>query len=257
MANPLMAKLKAGEICVNGWHLIPDSFTAEAMARAGWDSLTIDIQHGLHDYRSTVASLQAMGTSGPTPLVRVPWNEPGIIGKVLDAGAWGIICPMVNNASEAKALVDACLYTPQGARSNGPIRAAAYGVESPYQSIANANVLVLPQIETVEAVENLEAILDVPGISGVYVGPSDLGMAMGLAPKLDREEPEVLSIYENTIKQTRARGQFAGIQNLTAAYAARMGKMGFQILTVSTDVNLMVFGAYQAIQEVRASSSQD
>ncbi len=252
MANRLMAKLKAGETCVNGWLLIPDAFVAEAMARTGWDSLTIDIQHGLHDYRSAVASLQALGTTGPTPLVRVPWNEPGIIGKVLDAGAWGVICPMVNNASEAKALVDACLYTPQGARSNGPIRAAAYGVESPYQDIANANVLVLPQIETVEAVDNLEAILDVPGISGAYVGPSDLGMAMGLVAKLDREEPEILAIYERIIAATRARGQVAGIQNLSAAYAARMGKMGFQILTVSTDVNLMAFGAHQAAKETRA-----
>lgn len=251
MVNPLMQRLKAGKACVNGWLTIPDGFVAEVMAQVGWDSLTIDLQHGLLDYASMVRMLQAMHGRGATPLVRVPWNEPGIIGKVLDAGAWGVICPMVNTAAEAKQLVDACLYTPQGARSNGPVRAGFYGAESPYQSIANENVLVLPQIETLEAVENLAAILDVPGISGAYVGPGDLGMTMGLVPKLDREEPEVLAIYEKIVAATKARGQFAGIQNSTPGYAARMGKMGFQILTVATDINLMGFAAQQAIAGTR------
>jgi 4-hydroxy-2-oxoheptanedioate aldolase len=257
MVNPLMTRLRAGDACVNGWLLIPDAFVAEVMAQIGWDSLTIDLQHGLHDYRSAVATLQALHGRGPTPLVRVPWNEPGIIGKVLDAGAWGIICPMINTADEAKALVDACLYAPDGARSNGPVRAGFYGTESPYQGIANANVLVLPQIETAEAVENLEAILDVKGISGAYVGPSDLGLSMGLPPILDRQEPELLAIYERVIAATRARGQVAGIQNATADYGARMAAMGFQIITVATDVNLMGYASMQAVGTTRALIAAD
>ena len=118
-----------------------------------------------------------------TPLVRVPWNEPGIVGKVLDAGAWGVICPMVNNVAEAKALVSYALYPPKGKRSNGPIRAGAYGAATPYQATANDEVLVIPMIETQEAIDNIDAICEVPGISGIYVGPSDLGLSLGMAPQ--------------------------------------------------------------------------
>jgi 4-hydroxy-2-oxoheptanedioate aldolase len=251
MSNPMMQRLRAGKACVNGWMLTPDSFVAEVMAKIGWDSVTIDVQHGLQDYMSAARCLQAMHGRGATPLVRVPWNEPGIIGKLLDAGAWGIICPMVNSASEASALVDACLYPPVGMRSNGPVRAGLYSAPGVYQSIANENVLVLPQIETLDAVANLDAILDVPGISGVYIGPGDLALSMGLPPHLDREEPEILAIYENIIAATRRRNQIAGIQNMTPAYAGRMGKMGFQILTVATDINLMIQAAVPAIKATR------
>jgi 4-hydroxy-2-oxoheptanedioate aldolase len=251
VANRLISALRAGDAVLNGWCVIADSFTTEVLARTGWDSLTLDLQHGLHDYRSAVASLQALGSNGPVPLARVPWNEPGIIGKILDAGAWGIICPMVNTAKEARALVDACLYAPQGTRSNGPIRAGSYGSETPYQAIANGNVLVLPQIETPQAVDNVEAILDVPGISGVYVGPSDLGLAMGMPPILDRQEPEILAIYDRVIAATRQRGKIAGIQNGTPEYGARMAAMGFQIITISTDINLMGAGAFAAVATTR------
>ncbi len=147
--------------------------------------------------------------------MRVPWNEPGIIGKVLDGGAWGVICPMVNTKAEAQRLVEYSLYPPAGKRSNGPIRAAMYGEASNYQKIANNEVMVIPMIETQEAIDNIEAILDVPGISGIYVGPSDLGFSMGLTPILDREEPKILGIYEKLIQETKKRGLFAGLHNGT------------------------------------------
>ena len=251
MTNKLRTKLEAGEICVNGWSIIPCNFTIEIFAQMGWDSVTIDVQHGLHDYRSMADCIQAMQAHPVTPLVRVPWNEPGIIGKALDAGAWGIICPMINTAADARALVKASLYPPSGARSNGPVRAAAYGGPTPYQEIANDQVLIMPQIETREAVENLEAILDVPGIDGVYVGPSDLGLSMGMAPILDREEPEILHIYERILTETKAREQFAGIQNATSPYGARMASMGFGLVTVSSDGALLGHGARQAIMSTR------
>ena len=148
MANNLKTRLDAGKACVNAWLAIPSGFSAEVMAQCGWDSVTVDMQHGVQDYQSMVQCFQAMDKHPITPLVRVPWNEPGIIGKALDGGAWGIICPMVNNAAEAKQLASACLYPPMGKRSNGPIRAAAYGAQSPYQTIANDQVLVIPMIET-------------------------------------------------------------------------------------------------------------
>ena len=251
MMNKLKARLKSGKACVNAWLAIPSGFSAEVMAQCGWDSVTVDIQHGVQDYQSMVQCFQAMDRHPITPLVRVPWNEPGIIGKVLDGGAWGVICPMVNTAAESRALVSYSLYPPLGKRSNGPIRAAAYGEASPYQSTANDEVLVIPMIETQEAIDNIDAILDVPGISGIYIGPSDLGLSLGLKPMLDREEPHILKIYEKLVAATARRGQFAGIHNATGAYAARMIAMGFRLVTIANDSGLMAKAAREQIAITR------
>jgi 4-hydroxy-2-oxoheptanedioate aldolase len=252
--NKLKGRLKSGKACVNAWLAIPSGFSAEVMAQCGFDSVTVDMQHGVQDYQSTVQCFQAMDKYPITPMVRVPWNEPGIIGKVLDGGAWGVICPMVNTPAEAKALANACLYPPKGKRSNGPIRAAAYGEAGPYQSIANDEVLVIPMIETQEAIDNIDAILDVPGIGGIYVGPSDLGFSLGMKPMLDREEPEIFPIYEKLVKATGRRGQFAGIHNATGAYAARMIGMGFRFVTLANDSALMARAAREQIAITRKSA---
>src|SRR5260370_91844 len=233
LMNKLKARLKSGKACVNAWLAIPSGFSAEVMAQCGWDSVTVDMQHGVQDYPTMVECFQAMDAYPVTRLVRVPWNEAGIIGKVLDGGAWGVICPMVNTAQEAKALASACLYPPSGKRSNGPIRAAMYGEASTYQSIANEQVLIIPMIETQEAIDNIDAILDVPGVSGIYIGPSDLGFSLGWKPTLDREEPEIFPIYEKLVKATSKRGQFAGIHNATGVYAARIIAMGFLFVTIT------------------------
>ena len=254
MVNKAKHRLKSGKAVVNGWLAIPSGFSAEVMAQCGWDSVTVDMQHGVQDYLSMVQCFHGMGAQPVTPLVRVPWNEPGIIGKALDGGAWGIICPMVNNKAEAQRLVDACLYPPAGRRSNGPIRAAAYGEASSYQTIANNEVLVMPMIETQEAIDNIGEILDVPGISGIYVGPSDLGFSLGLVPILDREEPKILGIYEMLVRETGKRGLFAGIHNATAAYAARMIGMGFRFVTIANDSGLMAQAARAAVKGVREAA---
>jgi 4-hydroxy-2-oxoheptanedioate aldolase len=252
--NKLKARLKSGKACVNAWLAIPSGFSAEVMAQCGFDSVTVDMQHGVQDYLSMVQCFQAMDKYPITPMVRIPWNEPGIIGKVLDGGAWGVICPMVNTPAEAKALASSCLYPPKGKRSNGPIRAVAYGEASPYQSIANDEVLVIPMIETQEAIDNLDAILDVPGISGIYVGPSDLGFSLGMKPMLDREEPQIFKIYEKLIEETGKRGQFAGIHNATGAYAARMIGMGFRFVTILNDSGLMARAARAEIAIARKNA---
>jgi 4-hydroxy-2-oxoheptanedioate aldolase len=250
-SNMLKKRLKEGKACVNAWLAIPSGFSAETMAQCGWDSVTVDMQHGVQDYHSMVACFQAMDKHPVTPLVRVPWNEPGIIGKVLDGGAWGVICPMVNNVAEAKALVSYALYPPKGKRSNGPIRAGAYGSATPYQATANDEVLIIPMIETQEAIDNIDAICEVPGISGIYVGPSDLGLSLGLVPKLDREEPQVLKIYEKLVTATKKRGLFAGIHNGTASYAARAIGMGFHFVTIANDSGLMAMAARTAVAQTR------
>jgi 4-hydroxy-2-oxoheptanedioate aldolase len=254
--NKLKARLKSGKACLNAWLAIPSGFSAEVMAQCGFDSVTVDMQHGVQDYQTMVQCFQAMDKYPITPLTRVPWNEPGIIGKALDGGAWGIICPMVNNAAEAKALANACLYPPKGKRSNGPIRAAAYGEASPYQTIANDEVLVIPMIETQEAIDNIDALLDVPGISGIYIGPSDLGLSLGLKPTLDREEPQIFAIYEKLVAATTKRGQFAGIHNATGAYAARMIAMGFRFVTLANDSGLMARAARAEISVTRKNAGE-
>lgn len=256
MSNPLKAHLLAGKVALNAWSLLPSTFAAEFLVQGGWDSITFDMQHGLHDYASAVACIQACQKYPVTPLVRVPWSEPGILGKVLDAGAWGVIVPMINTAEEARALVRACYYPPMGMRSNGPVRAAAYGTLSPYQSIANDEILILPQIETAEGVENAAEILDVEGISGIYVGPSDLAFSLGLPPALDREEAQILDIYRHLLDLAKARGRLAGIQNMSPAYGARMAEMGFQLITVGSDGLFLGRGAHAATKAAREALSE-
>jgi 4-hydroxy-2-oxoheptanedioate aldolase len=124
MANKLRQIWGAGRAAVNGWLAIPSGFSAEVIAQCGFDTVTVDLQHGVQDYLSMVQCFQAMQAHPVMPMVRVPWNEPGIIGKVLDGGAMAVICPMVNNRREAEALVQYSKYPPAGSRSNGPIRAA-------------------------------------------------------------------------------------------------------------------------------------
>ncbi|HVQ68443.1 MAG TPA: aldolase/citrate lyase family protein, partial [Bradyrhizobium sp.] len=172
----------SGKAVVNAWLAIPSGFSAEVIAQCGFDSVTVDMQHGVQDYLSMVQCFQAMNGHPVTPMVRVPWNEPGIIGKVLDGGAYGVICPMINTPKEAKDLVQFAKYPPKGTRSNGPIRAGMYGSAGSYQQTANDEIVLLPMMETKTAIENMESILDVEGINGVYVGPSDLRFSYGLTP---------------------------------------------------------------------------
>lgn len=251
MSNKLKARIASGKAAVNGWLAIPSGFSAEVMAQCGWDSVTVDMQHGVQDYQSMVQCFQAMQAHPITPMVRVPWNEPGIIGKCLDGGAMGIICPMVNNRAEAQALADACLYPPKGKRSNGPIRAAMYGEASNYQATANDEILVIPMIETQAGIDNIDEILSVPGISGIYIGPSDMGLSLGMIPILDREEPNILAIYQKLLDACKRHGKFAGLHNGSAPYAARMIQMGFRLVTIANDSGLMARAAKEAVATTR------
>ena len=243
MPNKLKTAWKEGKKTVNGWLAIPSGFSAEVMAQGGFDSITVDLQHGVQDYLSMVQCFQAMQVHPVLPMVRVPWNEPGIIGKVLDAGAYGVICPMINTKAEAEALVSYMRYPPAGKRSNGPIRAGIYGSSSGYQKTANEEILCMPMIETQDAIDNLDAILDVPGIDAVYIGPSDLAFSRGGTPVLDQEGKEALDTYELILKATKKRGQNAGIHCMKPEYAARMLKMGFDMVTLGNDSGLLLNAA--------------
>jgi 4-hydroxy-2-oxoheptanedioate aldolase len=251
MVNRVRELWRQGKVVVNGWLLIPNGFSAEMMAQAGWDSMTVDLQHGVQDYMSMVACFQAIQAQPVLPLVRIPANEAGIVGKVLDAGAHGVICPMINTAVQAREFVASCKYPPVGRRSNGPVRAGLYAGDTPYQRTANAETLCIPMIETMESLKNLESILDVPGVDAVYVGPTDLGFSLGLGPALDRGEPDILAAYQRILRETAARGVHAGIHCASAIYAVRMIEMSFRMVTVGWDSAFINAGARAALAAVR------
>jgi 4-hydroxy-2-oxoheptanedioate aldolase len=252
--NKLRTLWAQNKAAVNGWLAIPNGFSAEVMAHQGWDTLTIDMQHGVIDYQDMVHMLQAMSATPAMPVVRVPWLEPAAVMKTLDAGAQAIICPMVNTREDAQRLVSYTHYAPRGSRSNGPIRAAlALGAD--YQAKANDNVVIFAMIETKEALDNLDAICSVEGLDAVYIGPSDLSLSLGCKPTFDDLDPKAAEAVDHIVARARAHGVVAGIHNGgTPAALARIAK-GFQFVTVSSDARLMAAGAQQVIGAMRAGAT--
>ena len=251
MKTRLLDTWAAGKAAVNGWLAVPSPVTAELTARADLDSVTVDLQHGLIDYQCALTMLQAMSALGVTPLARAPWLDPGLIMKLLDAGALGIVCPMINTPEDAENLVRYTRYAPRGVRSFGPTRAAfAYGAQ--YWTRANESVVTLAMIETVEALENLDAIVSTPDLSGVYIGPSDLSLSMGRTPKLDHDDPTVLAAIERIRESAHRAGIRAGIHCLSPAYAKSMVDAGFDLVTVGSDLRIYVAALDEAVAAVRS-----
>ena len=249
--NKLKELFQNGKPIINSWLAIPSSFSAEVMANQGWDSVTIDMQHGLVDYPNAVTMLQAISTTGTVPLTRVNWNEPGQIMKILDAGSYGIICPMVSNRKEAEKFIKACQYPQKGYRSFGPIRANIYG-GTDYAKNADTEILKLAMIETKEALEKLDEILDTPNLDGIYVGPADLSLAIGEEPGFDKPEnsktfKEILRILEAAKK----KNLLAGIHNGTADYAQKMISRGFNLVTVGSDSRYIAAGAKSDLEKLK------
>jgi 4-hydroxy-2-oxoheptanedioate aldolase len=241
---------EAGGVAINGWCAIPSGFTAELMAHMGWDSLVIDTQHGLIGYQAMVEMLTAISTTDTMPMVRVAWNDPGAIMKALDAGAYGIICPMINDRAACERFVGACRYAPMGYRSSGPIRAELYGGPD-YHAKANGTVLALAMIETREALDNLDAILSTPGLDGVYVGPSDLSLTLGLPPGQDKTDPVLLEAFQKILQGCARHGLKAGVHTGSAAYARRMAAMGFNLVTPMGDHLFLETAGRQAVAQMR------
>jgi 4-hydroxy-2-oxoheptanedioate aldolase len=253
--NELRNVFASGGCALNAWLAIANSYSAEMMAHQGFDSVTVDLQHGPVDFQAAVGMLQAISTTRAVPLVRVPWNEPILTLKLLDAGAYGVICPMVNTRAQAEALVSACRYPPRGTRSFGPNRAVLYG-GADYWQHANEEVLVFAMVETREAVANLDQIVAVDGIDGVYVGPSDLSMSLGQPPSLDPQDGEVLGAIRTICEGTRKHGKIAGIHTDGAATTVRRINEGFQFCSILNDVRLMAVAASAVVREVRGAAPQ-
>jgi 4-hydroxy-2-oxoheptanedioate aldolase len=249
--NALRALWAQGKPAVNGWLAIPNSFCAEVMAHQGWDTLTIDMQHGLIDSAALVPMLQAIQATPCMPIVRVPWLEPGVIMRALDSGAPAVICPMVNSREDAERLVQYTRYAPQGGRSFGPVRAGlVHGAD--YATEANKNLVVLAMIETKQALDNLDAICTVPGIDGVYIGPSDLSLSLGCKPVFDDVDPPVAQAIDHILARAKAHGIRAGVHNgRTDVARARLAK-GFDLATVSSDARILIAGSQQIVKEMKS-----
>jgi 4-hydroxy-2-oxoheptanedioate aldolase len=253
--NTLKTIWARGEAVVNGWLSIPSAFSAEVMAHQGFDSITVDMQHGVVDYQVAVTMLQALSTTPVMPLARVPWNDPARLMKILDAGAYGVICPMINTREEAEALVQACKYPPRGYRSWGPVRASIYA-GGDYGDHANDDIVVMPMIETALALKNLDDILSVPGVDAVYVGPSDLSLALGCKPRLDQTDPPVVEAQRKILQACKRHGVVAGIHNATAAYSLQMIAEGYQFVTLASDGRFLALKAAEEVAAVRKSGVQ-
>ena len=237
-----------------GWLSVPNGFTAELMARQGFDALCVDLQHGLSDYSDLWPMLQAVSQTDTVPVVRVPWNEPAIIMRALDAGAYGIIVPLVNTAEEAAAAVAACRYPPVGIRSSGPLRAALYGGAN-YQAEANGEIVVMAMIETKQGLDNLEAICKTPGLDAVYIGPADLSYALGLPPRGDNPDPVHLATCDKIRDTAHRAGIKACMHCASGAFAGAAIKRGFDLIMLTSDVACLTAGARRQLDELKAASA--
>lgn len=251
MITSLREHWRNGDTTLGGWLATPSTVMAEATARAGFDYVCIDTQHGAVEYSDAVGLIQAILLGGASPVVRVPWNEPGVIGKMLDAGAHGVIVPMVNTVEEAEGVVRAARYAPAGARSYGPSVVGMRGDD--YPSWAAEHVAVIPMIETRQAVDNIDDILAVPGIDAIYVGPADLSLTLGLPPGNNDDAPEFTDAFETIAAACERAGVVAGCHS-NGALTPRRIESGYRMVTVTTDLVAARLG-YQAELE-RARSTE-
>lgn len=247
-AARLRAKWEAGEPTFGLWAAINASITVELGAAAGYDYVCIDLQHGLSDEQAMVAMLAAAVAAGSTPLMRPIWNEPGLIMRALDLGAAGVIVPLVGTGAEAQRAVSACRYPPAGTRSYGPSRAELMVGSSAPEDLAAA-ALCFVMIETRDGLDHLEEIASTPGLDGLYIGPADLSLALGLTPGVGG--PELEEAIARILAVAHAHGLIAGMHCAGGRVARERAAQGFDVVTVAVDSNLFRAAITQALAEAR------
>ena len=248
--NNLKALIKDNKTVINGWLVHPSPLGAELMAHQGYDVLTIDMQHGMIGFETALAMLQAISTTPFTPLVRIPWLEPGIIMKMLDAGAYGIICPMIETVEQAETFVAHCQCPPKGNRSFGPTRAMVYG-GSDYPDQAGDEILPIVMIETRKALDNLDDILSTHGLGGVYIGPFDLSYALGCTPKADDFDTIVMEAIDHILDRAKYHKVPAAVHGIGHQFAAQMRAKGFNMVTAGCDAEFIRTGAADIIAALK------
>ncbi len=247
--NRLRTLHAQNKVAINGWASIGNSYVAELLAHSGFDSVTVDLQHGLFSIESAIPMLQAISTTAATPLVRCTQNQLGEINKLLDAGAYGIICPLINSADDARRFVHACYYSPHGGRSYGPARGLLYGGKD-YFEHANQTIMTLAMIETKAGLQTAEEILAVPHLDGIFIGPSDLAIDLGLPPDAWQDE-QLSTAIQHIIKMCHARGKYVGIFSGSLEMAKCMKAYGVDMVTPGTDVQLLLTETTKRIATLR------
>jgi 4-hydroxy-2-oxoheptanedioate aldolase len=235
---------------LSGWVGLPTSLGAEIMANQDFDAVVVDTQHGMIGFQVAAEMLQAISTTAAVPLARAPWNDPSSIMKLLDAGAYGIVCPMVNNRAQCEAFVGACRYAPQGYRSFGPARGMLYGGED-YLEHANDTLVTLAMIETSEAVEKLDEITTVDGLDAVFIGPADLAISLGCAPSMEPTEKIVVDAIDAIQAAAEKNGVIAGVYCAAGAVAKRWFDRGFRFVAIGSDTRFLASGAEAEIKVAR------
>jgi len=246
--NPLKAMKASGRPIVNAWLSIGSSYAAEIVAHGGYHAVTVDCQHGMIGFDTAITMLQAISTTAAVPLLRPSQNDPAEIMRALDAGAYGIICPLISTRVEAEAFVSACRYPPLGSRSSGPARGLLYGGPD-YTAHANDEILTLAMIETAEGLRNLEAIVATPGLDGVYIGPNDLALALGFPARSESDEPMVIEATARIRAATAAAGKMSGIFCSDGPAAQRRIGEGFDLVTPGNDAMMLKTAIARAVAE--------
>jgi 4-hydroxy-2-oxoheptanedioate aldolase len=233
------------------WLHSASPLSAEMIARLGWDCLVADMQHSMTGFDEMVTLLQVTTNLGAIMLVRPPTLDVALIGRLLDAGASGIICPMVSSVAEAQMLVGACRYPPLGSRSFGPVRARLLFGDD-YVSKANGQVLAIAMIETLGGLEALDAIARVPGLDGVFAGPSDIASSLGRPPRMDTDDGTVLDALRRIAQSAVKANILAGLACETAAYAKRMQAEGYRLFVTGSDLRLMTAASKRLLADFAA-----
>jgi len=245
--DPIRSALDAGKTLSNVWIMLGSSLSLEIAAHAGWDTVTIDLQHGHGGFSHMVAMITAADAAKTPALVRIPHNEPGYIHRALDAGAQGVIAPMINTGNDAQDFASACKYPPVGGRSWGPVRAALI-TDGDYTTEANDWTFCCVQIETQAALDNIDDIMSVDGIDCVLVGPNDLCLSLTKGKKLDINAPEVLDALDLILAKAKEHNVYAWCFANDAEYARMVAKKGYQIITAGADVGFVAAGAEASLK---------
>ena len=243
-SDPIRDKLAAGTPLFNAWMTLGTPFAVELAAEAGCDLVTIDQQHGIGGNTELLASLMAARAAGVPALVRVAVNDTGLIGRALDAGAQGVICPMINTPEETVRLVEAVKFPPLGARSTGPYRARLMLPD--YFRQANAWTIACGQIETRKALDNIDKILGTPGLDMICAGPNDLAITLSNGQHADIRAPEVLEALDLMLAKAREKGVMASIFANDAEYAKALLQKGWQVVAIASDARWVSAAAREA-----------
>jgi 4-hydroxy-2-oxoheptanedioate aldolase len=240
-----------GGVVINAWLTLEGVSAASVVSAAGFDSVTLDLQHGAATAADASEIVAAIEQAGSVPLARPAWNEPAGLMRLLDVGARGLICPMVSTRGEAERFVGACRYPPLGIRSYGPIRGAlAPGAEHVRRS--NETVLTFAMIETADGFANLDEIAATPGLEGLHVGPADLSLALGLSTFADLTDPQLLGALDEVVAAATRHGIVAGVHAPSPERAVEMAACGFTFVTAAADADLLGRAAADALTRTRA-----